>query len=637
MLLAIREKVMGVMGWILLGILFIAFAFFGLNSYLQSNATNYIAKVNDVEITPRQYQSAYTLVQSKLQQALGAAFDPNRIDESLIRDSAINRLVNEELVIQAAESEGFSASDQQVAESIRSEQSFQKDGVFSKERYTQILRYQGLSPSEFEWRLKRDIMASQLKAGIALTAGGTEQDLREAYRLEGQQRRFNHLLIPAATVADKVNVSDEDIEKYYNSHPAEFMRKERARIAYLELDAAGIKPASAADEDQIKALYEEQHEKFVIPEQRHARHILVQFAGQSADDIAAARAKAEAIEQRLKDGESFESIARSESDDTASAPAGGDLGFFGKGLMTPEFEAAVFGMAVSERSEPVQTQFGFHIIELLEIRPEVATPLDEVREQLVAQLLEKERGEQFYDQSETLSNLAFEQPDSLQGVADALGLKIAESDWIERDSGSGIGADPAVREAIFSADVLVQGNNSPAIEIGDDHVVVLRILEHQPAAQQTLDSIREAVAEAARQDRIRTLLEEKGAGLLAELDSGTATMDSVAAAESLELESNTLLPRTAQLPSQELVRRAFDMPLPQPDKPVYAGMLLSSGDYALISLEEVQQGDYDALPEPARKQAWRALKELDGSSDLQMVLGELKSQATIHIPREGDR
>ncbi len=227
--------------------------------------------------------------------------------------------------------------------------------------------------------------------------------------------------------------------------------------------------------------------------------------------------------------------------------------------------------------------------------------------------------------------------DSLQGVADALGLKIAESDWIERDSGSGIGADPAVREAIFSADVLVQGNNSPAIEIGDDHVVVLRILEHQPAAQQTLDSIREAVAEAVRQDRIRTLLEEKGAGLLAELDSGTATMDSVAAAESLKLESNTLLPRTARLPSQELVRRAFDMPLPQPDKPVYAGMLLSSGDYALISLEEVQQGDYDALPEPARKQAWRALQELEGSSDLQMVLGELKSQATIHIPREGDR
>jgi len=636
MLLAIREKVMGIVGWIVLGFLFVAFAFFGLNSYLQSNAANYAARVNDVDITPRQYQSAYNMMMSNLRQALGDAFDPARFDEALIRDNTIRKLVNDELVLQASEEEGFSASENLIAARIRTMESFQKDGVFSKDRYTQVLRYQGLSPQEFEWRLKREIMANQLKSGIMLTAVETEQGVREAYRLEGQRRRFNHLLLPASSVADKVNVTDQQVEEYYSSHPDEFMRKERVRIAYVELNAAELKPASEVDEEQIKALYEEQREKFVTPEQRHARHILVQFAGTSADDIQAARAKAEAIEQRLAAGESFESVAREVSDDPASAPAGGDLGFFGKGLMTPEFETAVFGMAVGERSQPVQSQFGFHIIELLEITPEVATPLAEVRDQLVEQLLAEERSELFFEQSETLSNLAFEQPDSLQGVADALGLKITESDWIERDGGTGIASNPDVLEAIFSDDVLVQGNNSPAVEIGDDHVIVLRILEHQQAQKQALDAVRERVFEKVRAQQVRALLEEKGAALLAELNNGKATMDSLAQAESLVLESGHLLPRSAEQPARELVSKAFTMPPPQGGKPVYAGLLLSGGDYALISLEDVQQGDYDALPESARKQARRALNGIDGSSELQMMLGHLKSQATIKIPQDDE-
>jgi len=635
MLLAIREKVMGIVGWIVLGFLFVAFAFFGLNSYLQSNATNYVAKINDVEISPRQYQSAHNMVMSNLQQSLGSAFDPAKIDDTLIRQNTINKLVNDELVLQAAEAEGFSASDQMIAEKIKSVESFQKDGVFSKDRYIQVLRYQGLSPQEFEAQLKREIMANQLKSGIALTAAGTEQGLRDAYRLEGQQRRFDYMLIPASAVADKVSVTDQQIEDYYAAHPDEFMRRERVRIAYIELNAAGLKPVGEVDEDQVRTLYEEQRDKFVTPEQRHARHILVQFAGQTADDIAAARAKAEAIEKRLDAGESFESVARAESDDPATAPAGGDLGFFSKGIMTPEFEDAVFSMSVGERSQPVQTQFGFHIIELLEITPEVAKPLAEVRDQLVAQIHEQERSEQFYEQSETLSNLAFEQPDSLQGAADALGLKIIESDWIERDGGgTGIAANPDVLEAIFSDDVLVRGNNSPSVEIGEDDIIVLRILDHEPAERQPLDAVRERVAATVRGQAVRKLLEEKGAAIIAELDSGKATMDSVTAAESLKLENTLLLPRTAEQPSQELVGKAFAMPLPRPGKPVYSGLLLSGGDYALIALEEVQQGDYDALPEAARKQAWRTLNQIDGSNDLQMLLGQLKSKATIRIPKE---
>lgn len=632
MLLAIREKVMGVLGWIILGILFVAFAFFGLNSYMKSSATNYVASINDVEITPRQYQSAYGQVMANLQKALGANFDPATIDEKMVRDTTIQRLVNDELIVQAADDAGFSTSERQIAERIKNVEAFQKDGTFSKERYVQVLRYKGLAPRDFEWQLKRELMANQLKVGVALTAAGTEQGLREAFRLEGQQRRFDYLMIPADAVAGQVNVTDADIEAYYKSHTDAFKRNERVRVAYVELAASDLAAGGEVDEEQVRALYEEQREKFVTPEERHARHILVQAAGESADDIAAARAKADAIVQRLDAGESFEAIARAESDDPASAASGGDLGFFGRGLMTPDFETAVFAMQPGERSKPVQTPFGFHIIELLEIRPEVATPLDEVRDSLVAQLQEKERGEQFYDRSETLSNLAFEQPDSLQGAAEALGLEIHESDWIERDSGSGIFADADLREAAFSDDVLVQGNNSPAIEIGDDHLVVLRMVEHQPAEQQPLEAVRERVVEAARRDSINTLLEEKGEALLARLRSGDATLEAAAQAESLQAVTGSLQNRNADKPSRELVNLAFGMPLPQGDAATYAGSLQSGGGYALIALREVQPGDYDALPEAARKAAWRSLSQIDGANDLDLVLKQLTGRASIHIP-----
>ncbi|MEZ5540541.1 MAG: SurA N-terminal domain-containing protein [Pseudomonadota bacterium] len=634
MLLAIREKVMGFLGWIVLGILFIAFAFFGLHSYLQSSAVTYVAKINDVEISPRQYQNARNLVMSNLQQALGAAFDPARIDEKLIREGTINKLVSDELVMQAAADAGFDTSEQQIAGRIKGIENFQKDGAFSKDRYLQVLRYQGFSPHDFEASLRRELAANQLKSGILLTATGTERELRAAYELQAQQRRFKYLQLPAALVADQATVSEQEISDYYTAHTADFMRPERVRIAYVELNAADISPDGAVDEEQVKALYDEQRDKYVIPEQRHARHILIQAKDQSDASVAAARAKAEAIATRLAAGESFESIAKAESDDPASAPTGGDLGFFGKGLMTPEFENAVFGMQVGAVSQPVQTPFGFHIIELLEVRPEVVTPLAAVRDELVAQLQDKERGELFYDRSETLSNLAFEQPDSLQGAADALGLKIAESDWIERDNGSGIAADPDVREAIFNPDVLEQGNNSPAIEIGDDHVVVLRILEHQPAEQMTLDSVRERVTEAARADKARRLLEEQGAALLAEVESGKSSLEATAAARSLQVESTDLLQRNAEQPARELVGLAFSMAPPHDDKAVFAGRMLASGDYVLVALQEVKPGDYDALPEAARKQARRELGQIDGSAELQLVLDRLRTQASIHIPRE---
>ena len=637
MLLAIRERVMGIVGWIVLAILFVAFAFFGLNSYLSSNVVNYAAAVNDTEITPAQHQRTYQQLRSRMRELLGDSFDPATINEEALKASALKQLINEELILQAADSTGLASSDQLVAAQIGAIDAFRENGTFSKARYERILGQQGMGPREFEWRLARELLANQYKAGISQTAAATREELASAYRLEGQQRRFQYLLLPQTGFAEQVTVSDAELEEYYSAHSAEFMTPERVRLQYLELDATQLVTDTEVDEAALQALYDEQAERFVTPEERHARHILIQLPP-DADAATAgdALARAEAIVTRLDGGEAFEALAQELSEDPGSAASGGDLGFFGRGMMTPEFETAVFELEPGERSGPVKSAFGYHIIELLEIRDETATPLAEVRDTLVDQLLGEARSEAFYEQYELLSTLTFEQPDTLQGAADELGLQIRETDWIDRNGGAGIGVHAAVIEAAFSEDVLESGNNSPAMEVATDHAVVIRLLEHQQAASQPLESVMDTVREQVHADKSRALASEQGGQLLASLQTGSTTLDAIATEREIELQQTGLIARNVQQPAADLVRRAFTLPVPETGQQVYDGFITAAGDYALLALEEVQDGDFEALPEGADKQAWKGLNRVQGAAELAAVLAALEAQATIRFPEQSE-
>lgn len=637
MLLAIRERIMGVVGWIILGILFITFAFFGLNSYLQTNAVSYAAVVNGEEIGRAQQQRAYEALRTRMEEQLGNSFDPALLDEKTLKANSLQQLINQRLLLQAADSEGFAASNEQVALRISAVDAFKENGVFSKERYEQILGYQGLGPAEFEHGLKQDIIVSQFNNGITASAVAPRQSLSQAYKLEGQQRRFKYLELPLSVFTTRVTASDEEIEEYYKANGHAFMTKERVRAQYLELDAATLDPGIEIDEQAIQALYNEQAEKYVTPEERHARHILIRLPADA--DAAAGKAaleKANSAVSRLDAGEDFAALAKELSDDSGSAANGGDLGFFGRGLMTPEFENAVFALEPGKRSAPVQSPFGYHIIELVEIRPAVATPLAEVREELTAQLLGAERGDLFYESSETLSNLAFEQPDSLQSAADELELEIRETDWVSATDGTGIAANAAVREAIFSEDVLANGNNSAPIEIGDDHIVVLRMLERQEAALQPLDVVREQIRQLLNDEKARALAEARGSELLAGLQDGELTLAAVAETETLEVQTTELITRNASQHPAPVVAAAFAARQPETDEPVFHGMM-SASNYIIVALEEVKAGDFASLPAMAQEQLWNNLNKVQGAAEMAAVLSILKAQASIEIPEQSDQ
>ena len=638
MLLAIRERIMGVVGWVILGILFVAFAFFGLNSYLQGNAANYAAAVNDQEISLARHQRAYQQLRTRMADMLGQNFDVAQLNEDILKANALQQLINEELLLQAADAEGYAASNQLVAAQINAIGAFKEDGIFSKTLYERVLGYQGIRPQNFEHSLKQEIIANQYRDGIRRTAAATAAGLSQAFVLEGQQRRFNYIVLPLQSFGDPLEITDQDIEDYYASHSDAFMTAERVKVQYLELDVSTLDPGIDVDEQTVQELYNEQAAKYVTPEERHARHILVRLLP-DADEAATAAAleKAQGIVARLDAGESFEDLAKELSDDPGSATNGGDLGFFGRGVMAPEFETAVFELQQGERSQAVKTPFGFHIIELVEIKPEVAAPLAEVRDQLVDQLLAEARADIFYERSETLSSLTFEQPDSLQGAAAALELDIRESDWISRKGGTGIASNSAIVETAFSEDVLLNGNNSAAIEIAPDHVVVMRMLEHQQAAQQPLEEVRAVVEQLTRDEQARALAEARGKELLASLTAGETTLDAITKADEITLASTELIQRNASEPAREIVNAAFSLQTPGEGETVYDGHATRSGDYVIIALQQVKDGNFTDLPEAARKQAWRALSQVQGEAEMAVVMTTLKDQAVIQIPDKSDQ
>jgi peptidyl-prolyl cis-trans isomerase D len=510
------------------------------------------------------------------------------------------------------------------------------DGSFSVEKYRRVLQLQGMSPAEFEWRLSRELMANQVTNGIALTAGVSRQDLESIYRLQMQQRRFSYLELPLQQSAAEVKVSDSDIEKYYTEHASDFMSPERVKIQYLELTADELQVSDVPDDQALHALYDEHSDRYVTPEERRARHILVSLPADAGEDAERkAREKAESLLARLEKGESFEELAKEASDDPVSASKGGDLGFFSRGVMTPEFETAAFALEKGGRSGIVKSAFGFHIIEVTDIKPQHTRPFDEVRDELVKEYQAQERGDLFSDRAETLANLTFEQPDSLQGAADALGLEIKTSDWLTKEGGPGIGQNETVVNAAFQEDVLEAGNNSEPVELDDNHLVVLRILEHQPAEQQPIERVKDKVTAEVSDAKARELASTRGDSLLKELRSGTPLAD-IASAQQLKVKTTDLIGRNATDPASRIVTEAFLLP-PAADKGQSStGFSLDSGDYVLLVLEEIKDGDFSSLSKDDQLKVRQELDRIIGGAEVNAFTDELKNRAEVTIPEQSN-
>ncbi|MGF1615698.1 MAG: SurA N-terminal domain-containing protein [Gammaproteobacteria bacterium] len=637
MLQGIRDRAQGWIAWVVVGLISIPFALWGIHEYLGGGADVVVATVNGQELNQPQLQHAYAQEKANLRALLGGDLDDELFAGGQLKTAALERLIEHELLSQAAYRNGLRISDAQLAQSIRQQAIFREGGIFSESQYARWLRAQGYSASAFEHDLRRSLSIEQLSSGITQSVVLPERDLESVLRLLEQQRRFSGLRIVASNYEQEVNVSESDIESYYQQHLGEYREPERVRIEFIELSRQGLAETVTASEEQLQQLYQTERQRYVVAEQRRASHILLSAPAQADEStVAAARKRAEQLYQRIEQGEDFEAFVREASDDPGSRKADGDLGFFGRGVMDKAFEDVVFSMKVGEISAPVQSSYGFHLIRLTEVRPEKVKPFQEVRTELLRYHQQQQAEMLFFEYTERLADLAFEHPNELQTAAEALGLSVEVSEPFDRseDGDRGMTSHPKVLDAAFSPEVLQDGSNSDLIDLDGERVVVLRVKEHLPAAQRPLSEVRDEIAQAIRSDRARARAIAVGRELLDRLRAGAEPTD---VAESLGLEWSA--PRTIGRGDSSVeagIRDTlFRMPHPVGDTAQYDGALSISGDLVVISLESVKDGDPTVVEEERKRDLKEGLRRDYAHHDFDALVQGLRTQAKIQV--YGDR
>ena len=639
MLQAMRDRVMGVLGWIIIGLIIITFALFGLGSYLQDHSRVSAAKVNGVEITPRELQLAYQNQRANMEQMLGDAYNPALIDEGKLKQQALENLIRRELILQAAKADGMVVSDHLLAARIHAISAFQENGQFDQERYQRLLIQQGRTPAGFEQETRRLLTVEQLINGASNTAFVTDAEVNRAYSLQKQKRSFDYVIVAAEPFKAAMEPSDAEIKAYYEQHRDRFVTPQRVRLSYVRLNADAMSEGIEVSDAAVKELYEQKKASLTTKQQRRASHILFQLPDDPDEDaVTKTRAEAEKVLQQIRDGADFGTLAKQYSADPGSAAKDGDLGYFPAGAMVPAFDKAVFAMQVGDVSDLVRTQFGFHIIKLTDIKASAIPPLEDVRAELVKEIKQRQVDDQYYEQLEQLTDAAYENPDNLQAAADALVLDIKTTDWITESAGDSadIGKYPQVRAAAFSDDVLEGGNNSEPLEVGQNDAIVVRIKDREAAHPTPIEEVQDKIVAALKQEQATKAAREEGEQLLQKLATGAAMKD-LANADGLSYQQADAVGRDAPGHNPELIRDVFRLSRPDGGKPVEKGFALANGDYAVVQLKAVTDADPATMSEAERAQLKRGFENMRRNQVLATLVGDLRRRGTVEIAKDSEQ
>ena len=638
MLLDIRDKIRGWIAYVIVGLISIPFVLWGVGEYFSGGREDPVATVNGSEITARQFDQAYAVQRQQVIELLGGSASADMLESLNIRKQVLDRMIAEIVLASYAREAGYRAPDQLLANVIESIDAFKENGQFSRSRYETMLRMQGMTVAGFEEQLRRDIATEQLNASILSSAVGIDRAVDQFVRLRDQQREVSLVKLSRAAYAERMEpVSDEQIAAHYEQHADRYLQPERVKVEYLELSPETITVNMDVDELMLEQAYEDYQRRHAEQTRYWASHILVSLPAQpDVEQVEAAREKILYARSRIEAGEAFADVARELSDDPGSRDAGGELGEVKPGMMVQPFEEALFALEEGQLSEPVRTQFGFHLIRLDRKESGVIPPLAEVREELIADLQRREVEGQFYDLAEALANLAYENPDSLVPAAETMGLTIQSTDWFDRLEGTGIARYSQFRKAAFSDEVLVERRNSDLIDLGDSRVVVLRIKDHQASTPLALEAVRDQIAAELAENQLVERMREDAEALAAALAEPDADVMALAEHYGAEVTEPRWFGRQDAELDPALLRTAFALGRPESGQRLTQPVLRPNGDYAVVMVSGVRDGDASTLSEQERQllQAQiaqdRGLREVDALARLLRDNAKIKLRQDMH-------
>jgi peptidyl-prolyl cis-trans isomerase D len=617
---------------ILLILIVPSFFLVGLHGYESFMAREpALATVADQPITRSEFNRAWRNQLDQLRQRLGSQFDPAVVDTPAVRQRLLQQLIDQRLLLQVADDNRFSVSDETLRNTIAAIPQPQDNGRFSPERYRQVLAAQGMSPALFEAGMRRDLAVARVLDPISQTARVPATVITLLENALTQKRTVSVHRYNAADYRAKVVVTPADIQAWYDANKPQLRIPEQAQVQYLVLDKAAAMQGIQVTEEEELAYYEENKSRFNDPERRRASHIMVEVPADASETTRrAAREKAQALaRQAAANPAQFAELARQHSQDAGSAGNGGDMGWLAQGTWSGPLEQSIFSLNKNQISDVVETPSGFHIIKVTEIHPARTKSLTEVRGQIAEEIRTRMAASRFADIATRLTKLVYDQRDSLQPAADALGLELRTAAGMTREGllpadqvGAGAAAasadaallnNPRVRQVIFSPEVLQEKQNSGVIELAPDTLCALRVVSMQEAHVPSLEKISASIRTRLLNERAAEEARKAGAEALQALQAQhSASVIGFDAAIVVSRKDPKDLPR----PILDAVMRMPSSPLP-----AYAGIAIDN-DYAVVRLQQVEQGASDPAMQAILSQ------ELAGE------WGEVESGAALKMLRE---
>ena len=630
MLSAIREKATGWIAWMIVILISIPFALWGVNSYFEGATQIVIAVANGVEIEQSDYQRALAQKQRQLVQLAGRDLGTEYLDSPVFKRQVVDSMIDEALAREFSRDRGFRISDNQLNRFIRTTEAFHTNGQFDNERYERLIGNAGLSVQGFQAQQRQQLTTDQMRISLAETAFVSRTELNYALKLLNQKRSAVYAILLLEHFLEGVKITDEDISNEFDAKRAVYFEPPQARVAYVELSVARLADAIKIDDSAVKKHYDDAPRRYSKPGSRSASHILLPLAAGAAAEEAV-RAKAARLVSEARGGADFAELARTYSKDAGSATRGGDLGVIQKGAMVPPFEKAVFALNAGEISEPVKTEFGYHVIKVTRVSKTEAIPFEEVREDIAAALRRRGGEAEFVQLAEQLGNIAFEQPDSLEPLTDQLGLAIQTSDWFSGAMGTGIAANPKVRKAAFSDEVLVDGLNSGVIEINPDTLIVFRKLEHRERRPMLLEEVSDQIKTTLENRQAMLALEQAGNAILTALTDGTPWAELLGRYGLVEASLPAAVEEITDPQEQAIAVKVFAAPHPGAGAPVFGGGQISPEVFAIYRLDAVTMGDPSAVEQEEREQVRTAILRRQGDLLFDGFRADLRKAADVKI------
>ena len=628
MLMQIREKATGIFAYIIVILIAIPFAFWGIQEYFTGPADQNVAEVNGEEIIKRAFDAQLQDQRSYLRSVYGAQADEIfGEDDSNLKQQVLDGMIQNILMNEEVDQAGYRTTNTRLFERIRSIPQFQKDGQFDAQTYERVLIAQQRTPVDFEAQMRNEDNITQYQGSIVFSSFLPDSDKQQFARLNNQARDFDYFLI--TTDSQDIQVSEQEISDYYQANKDSFQMPAQVQLEYIEIDQNQISNALEFEEDELLVIYEENKPQYQTEELRKARHILFKLPDNASDEqVDAALSQGQIAVERISAGEDFSAVAKDLSEDQFTAKNGGDLGYLARNdIDNPEFIQKLFSMNVGDTSHAMRTALGVQIIQLDDITEPEQKSFEQARNYIENGLRAELSSKEFSEQAQALEELAYENEDSLEVPAEVLDTEVQTTDWISAEGAEGIAAFPKVITAAFSEDVLDNRYNSELLELHDGHVVVVRVKDYKEPKIMPLDEVSDVVRQILVANAARQQVASAGNDAVNELQQDSNKVDQIASKVNAQVTSAGAIFRDDESMPSEIIEYAFTMQEPADAGTSVDGFQLINGDYAVILLKEVKEAEGGSV----KQGEWMALQSNYGQRERAAAIKALRETANVRV------